>query len=58
MRTLGGSTTVQQLQRGVETAPIKTIDTYRSTVWRVAGGAFGIGAIAGAGISWLSRILW
>jgi hypothetical protein len=48
---------VQHLERQVQTAARDAIDTYRSTVWRVAGGAFALGAVLGGAIVWLSRIL-
>jgi hypothetical protein len=51
------SASVQHVQRGIETAAVEAIGAYRSTIWRVAGGAFALGAAVGAGMLWLSGIL-
>jgi hypothetical protein len=52
------STAVQHLEQGVNTAAIHALAAYRTTVWRVAIGAFALGALVGMGGLSLSRILW
>jgi hypothetical protein len=52
------SASVQHLERGVTTAAIQAIGAYRATLWRLAIGAFALGAMVGVGCLSLSRILW
>lgn len=52
------SASIQHLERGVQTAGVQAITQYRRVIWRTGALTFGMGAVVGAGIVWLSGILW